>query len=116
MGTCFSQETSKPTLGAEIVRRLSTIDIEGKYYYSVVATLKSNSPDFVFTSTPKVKVIITDIRGTVLYKKTLKKAFLYLFSDGQIQIGRQKFIQFAIVRVDDSNEFVGRIREKEGVY
>ena len=116
VASCFPQESVKPTLDAEIVRRVAAMDIEGKYYYSVVVTLKSNSPDFVFINKSKVKVTIKDIRGTTIYKRTFKKAFMYLFSNGQVQVGRPTYDQLLITKSSDSGDFVGMIREKEGVY
>lgn len=49
-------------------------------------------------------------------KKTLKNVFLYLFSNGQIQVGRKNFDQIVVSQSKATDETIGIIREKEGVY
>ena len=116
--SCFSQEaeTTSPLTDAEIVRKVATIDIEGEYYDNVVVTMKSLSPDFFKRDIYKVKVTITDSNGKNIWKKTLKNVFLYVFSDGQVQIGKRNFVQIVISKSSLTGDFIGKIREKEGVY
>ena len=118
---CFAQEdekeSSRPSYDTEIVRRCAGIVIEGENYYDAVITLKSISPDHFLTEKHKVKVLVEDKNGKKIYKKTFKNAYLYIFSNGQIQVGQPKFNQIIIRKgiLDDSLWF-GEIREKEGVW
>lgn len=111
----YSQETTKPLTDTEIVRNVSRMDIEGKEYENVKVTLKSISPDYFVSTIYKVKVTIVDTDGKEVWKKTLKNVFLYVFSDGQIQVGKTNFNKILIQR-NISDSFNGKIREKEGVY
>lgn len=84
------QEESSPSTDTEIVRRCSLIDIEGKCYEKVTVTLKSTSPDYFISDN------------------------LYIFNNGQIQMGKPKFNQIVISR--DGDQWYGAIKEKEGVF
>lgn len=114
----FSQEseTVKPLTDTEIVRRVAFMDIEGKYYDNVVVTMKSISPDYIMTDKFRVKVKVTDSNGKKVWKKTLKNVFLYVFSNGQVQVGKRNFDQLVIQKSSSTGEFLGMIREKEGIY
>jgi hypothetical protein len=90
------------------------MDIEGKYYKDVVVTLKSTSPDYFITDKYKVKVTVQDEDGKKVYKKTFKNCYLYIFSSGQVQVGKPKFNQIVIGKAGDS--WFGEIKEKEGVW
>src|SRR5688572_17015924 len=107
----FSQESTKPLTDTEIMRSVSRMDIEGKEYENVKVTLKSISPDYYFSDKHKVKVTIVDMDGKEVWKKTLKNVFLYVFSDGQIQVGKPNFNKILITK-NDSGSFNGKIREK----
>lgn len=111
----FSQETTKPLHDTEIMREVSIMDIEGKVYKNVKVTIKSISPDYYFSDKHKVKVTILDMDGIKILKKTLKNAFLYVFSNGQIQVGQPNFNKI-LIQKNDSGSFIGKIREKEGIY
>lgn len=111
----IGQETARPLKDTEIERRVAIMDIEGKYYENVVVTLKSTSPDYFFTDKYKVKVKIVDEKGKTIWKKTLKNVFLYVFSDGQIQVGKQNFDQI-VIHKSSYGDFYGKIREKEGIF
>ena len=109
-------EKAKPMTDTEIVRKCAFLDVEGKYYENVTVTIKSNQPDFFFTDKYKVKVTVTDASGSKVWNKTFKNAFLYVFSSGQVQVGKPNFHQMIISRADSSSEWIGMVREKEGVY
>ena len=109
-------EKIKPLLDTEIVRKCANLDIEGKYYENVTVTIKSNEPDYVWIDQYKVKVTVTDASGNKVWKKTLNNSFLYVFSDGQIQIGKKNFYKMVILRSSSSGNWEGVVREKEGVY
>ena len=109
-------EKAKPMTDTEIVRKCAILDVEGKYYEDVTVTIKSNQPDFFFTDKYKVKVTVTDASGNKVWNKTFKNAFLYVFSSGQIQIGKKNFDQMVISKSSTSKDWIGIVREKEGVY
>jgi hypothetical protein len=114
----FAQEpeTAKPLTDTEVVRKVALMDIEGQLYDNVVVTMKSTSPDYIITGKYKVKVTISDPNGKKIWKKTLKNVFLYVFSNGQVQVGKQNFDQIVIQKSSLTGDFVGKIREKEGIY
>lgn len=109
-------EKAKPMTDTEIVRKCAILDVEGKYYENVTVTIKSNQPDFFFTDKYKVKVTVTDASGSKVWNKTFKNAFLYVFSSGQIQVGKQNFDQLVISKSSSTGDWIGMVREKEGVY
>ncbi len=108
-------EKAMPMTDTEIVRKCSILDIEGKYYKDVRVTIKSNNPEFILRDS-KVKVIVTDSFGNKVWNKTFKNAYLYVYSKGQIQIGKPNFNQMVIDKDTTSEEWMGVIREKEGLY
>ncbi|MDV3120802.1 hypothetical protein RJT13_03885 [Segatella copri] len=109
-------EKASPMTDTEIVRKCIILDVEGKLYDNVTVTIKSNQPDFFFTDKYKVKVTVTDASGSKVWNKTFKNAFLYVFPNGQVQVGKPNFHQMIISRADSSSEWIGMVREKEGVY
>lgn len=109
-------ETAKPMTDTEIVRKCAILDVEGKHYENVTVAIKSSQPDFFFTDKYKVKVTVTDASGAKVWNKTFKNAFLYVFSSGQIQIGKKNFDQMVISKSSTSGDWIGIVREKEGVY
>jgi hypothetical protein len=111
----FAQETAKPMTDTEIERNVSIMDIEGKEYENVKVTLKSISPDYFISDIYKVKVTIVDMNGNVVWKKTLKNDYLYVFSSGQIQVGKPNFDKI-LIQKNSSGTYSGKIREKEGIY
>ena len=64
----------------------------------------------------KVAFLVVDKNGKSIYKKTLKNVFLYVFSNGQIQVGKKNFDQIVVSKSKSTDENIGIIREKEGVY
>ena len=125
--TSFAQsyeepESAKPSYGTEIVRKCVAIDIEGVTHKDVVVTLKSSSyPDL--SGRYKVKILIEDKNGKEIYKKAIKDSYLYIFPNGQIQVGKPNFDKVVIQRgstlgaTDNlKDKWLGVIREKEGVY
>ncbi len=109
-------EKAKPMTDTEIVRKCAILDVEGKYYDNVTVTIKSNQPDFFFTDKYKVKVTVTDASGSKVWNKTFKNAFLYVFPNGQIQVGKPNFDKLVITKSSPTGDWIGVVREKEGVY
>ncbi len=110
-----AEEKSKPLTDKEIVRKVSILDIEGRIYEDVVVTMKSVSPDY-FTSRYRVKIKVIDSNSKIVWKKTLKNSYLYVFSDGQVQVGKPKFDQLVIYKSSYSGCWKGSIREFEGIF
>lgn len=79
-------------------------------------SFKSITPDYFISDKYKVKVKVVDKNGKPIYKKTLKNVFLYVFSNGQIQVGKKNFDQIVVQKSKSTDENIGIIREKEGVY
>ena len=109
-------EKASPMTDTEIVRKCAILDVEGKYYDNVTVTIKSNQPDFFFTDKYKVKVTVTDASGSKVWNKTFKNAFLYVFPNGQIQVGKPNFDKLVITKSSPTGDWIGVVREKEGVY
>lgn len=109
-------ETARPLTDTEVVRRVALLDVEGKYYYDVVMTFKSTTPDYFITDKYKVKVSVKNNEGKTVWKKTLKNVFLYVFSTGQVQVGKQNFDMIVVQKSKETGDFIGIVREKEGVY
>lgn len=109
-------ETARPLTDTEVVRRVALLDVEGKYYYDVVMTFKSTTPDYFITDKYKVKVFVKNNEGKTVWKKTLKNVFLYVFSSGQVQVGKKNFDMIVVQKSKETGDFIGIVREKEGVY
>ena len=113
VGFAQSDETEKasPMTETEIVRKCAILDVEGKQYENVTVTIKSKSPDYFLTDKFKVKVTVTDESGVKVWNKTFKNAFLYVFSNGQIQVGKQNFDKLVITKSSSTGEWIGMVRE-----
>ena len=109
-------ETAKPLTDMEVVRNVAYLDIEGKIYEDVTMTFKSITPDYLISDRYRVKVKVVDKEGKSVYKKTLKNVFLYVFSNGQIQVGKKNFDQIVVQRSSLTGDNIGKKKEKEGVY
>jgi len=109
-------EKTTPIYGTEIERYCTLMDIEHKIYADVKVIIKSNDPDYFWTTKHKVYFKVIDSEGNVVYKKTFKNAYLYVFRSGQIQIGKKNFVQVVIRKSESSEDWLGIIREKEGVF
>ena len=116
--TCAQKEpeTAKPLTDMEIVRKVAYLDVEGKIYEDVTMTFKSITPDYFISDKYKVKVKVVDKNGKSVYKKTFKNVFLYVFSNGQIQVGKKNFDQIVVQKSTATDNNIGIIREKEGIY
>ena len=109
-------EKTKPMRDTEIVRNVSVIDIEGNLHNNVEVTIKSISADYLIYDNDRVKVTIKNEKGKKVWKKTFHNAYMYVFSNGQIQVGKPNFDQLIIFKSSTDNRYIGVIREKEGVY
>ena len=107
-------EKTSPITNKEITRNVSRLDIEGKSYENVTIQMCGIQGDVL--SWPKVKVKVKNSKGKKVWSKTFKNAYIYVFSDGQLQIGLKNFNQMMIFKLKDSNEWIGIVNEKEGIY
>lgn len=112
----FAQEEAKPLIDQEVMRKVALIDIEGATYENVIVSMKSASLDDFITGKNKVEVVITDSQGEKIWKKTLKNVFLYVFSNGQVQVGQRGFNQIVIFKSSLTDDFGGIVRERKGIY
>lgn len=103
---------AKPLTDMEVVRKVAFLDIEGKVYGIVTISFKP----VTHLVKCKVKIKVVDNKGKTIYKKNFKNAFLYVFSNGQIQVGKPNFNQVIITKSQYSDDNIGVIREKEGIY
>lgn len=107
-------ETIKPeTTENDIVREIDSMDIEGEFYCNVTVHIKSTPQSQYVTPSVKVKIVET-ATGKTVFSKTLKGSYLFLFSDGQIQIGKRSLRQIAISKPGKGS--AGIIRIKEGIW
>lgn len=116
ISTLSFAETAQPLMDMKVTRKVAVLDIEGKEYENVTIFCKSITPNYLITDKYKVKVKVVDKKGKSIYKKTLKNVFLYVFSSGQIQVGKQGFNQIIITKSKQEDNYIGIIREKEGIY
>ena len=109
-------EKARPMRDTKVVRNVTVIDIEGTLYEDVEVTMKSISADYFIFDKDRVKVTIRDKDGKKVWKKTFHNAYMYVFSSGQVQIGKPNFDQIVIFKSKFGNHYTGIIREEEGVY
>lgn len=106
-------ESVSPTTDVKITRGCYLVNIEGRNYGDVTIELKSISPDFIAYNY-RVKVKVMDEDGKAVYKKTFKNCYLYIFSDGGIQVGKPRFSHIVISK-DDCGWF-GVINGEDGIW
>ncbi len=109
-------ESVMPTNNAEINRKVYLLDIEGKDYHDVTVNIESLSPNPLVSDRYRVKVLVTDSVGKKIYKKKFKDCYLYIYSNGQIQIGKPRFNMIVLYPPVSGQSVIGIIREKEGVF
>lgn len=111
----FAQEKTSPIADVVIERNVTVLDLEGKTYENVTVRFKSVSPSNSIWGIYRVSVKIKNSEGETIWKKAFNNAYLYVFSDGQVQVGKPNFNMIVIFENDDGS-YSGTIREKEGVY
>lgn len=109
-----SIESVKPTMNLEISRKVKYLQIDdigfrdyNELFYDIKLVSKWNE------LTPIVKVVIKNNEGKTIWKKTFKNTYLYLFSNGQIQVGKPRFDQIIIYNKLNPSCY---INTKEGLY
>lgn len=109
-------ESVTPTENVEISRKVYLLDIEGKDYHDVTVNIESLSPNPLVSDKYRVKVLVTDSDGKKIYKNKFKDCYLYIFSNGQIQIGKPRLNKVVLGEPIMGKSGYGIIREKEGVF
>ena len=107
-------EKVPPQYGLEVERDLSFICIEEASYNDVKINIESSLP--VAGPLSNVRIKVYNSKGKKLYKKTLYNSCLYVFKDGQIQVGRPLFNQALIMKSKRTGTWMGEISEKKGFY
>jgi hypothetical protein len=103
-------EESKSLPNTEIFRH----NIEGFIHKDVTVTIKSLNKT---TLDSRVKIRVKNSKGKVIYKNTFRNDYLYIFSDGQIQVGIPKFNKLIIYPYEnEKGKWYGKIRWKEGIW
>lgn len=110
-------ETTKPLMDIEIERSNVFLDLENTNYDSVTISLHSYY-DSWHEREPRVEVNVVSKEGKSIYNKTLKNVYLYVFSNGTIQVGKMNFNQVYVYykNTNGQREVYGIIREKEGIF
>lgn len=111
-----SVEKVHASYSTEIQRKVETLDIDGKEYSDVLMTFKSGSGESDENNKGSVAVKVKSREsGKTLYSRRLKHSALFIFSTGQIQVGRQNFRKVVVYPVG-GGKYKGEINEMEGVY
>lgn len=108
-------ERVRPLVGQEVERRVAEIDIEGTIYCDAMVVLKC-TPHPIFPERLRVKVKVKATSGKKVFSKTLKKSLLFVYPDGQIEVGRGGFCQMLLTAPNEQGIATGKIRHKEGLY
>ena len=109
------KESVHPVMGqVEIARICDVVDIEGSIVKDAVIYLKTGKTAFSYSISNKVDVKVKQGKKTIFHKK-LKNAYLYIFSNGQVQVGQPRINNIIIGR-DSDGSIVGQIRIMEGIW
>lgn len=112
MAIGYAEETP-PLYDVKIERHVGIAMIGDKLYKDVDVTVKSNNPVPGWTESA-VRINVKDAEGKTVYKKKFYNLYLYVFSSGQIQVGKLNFNVAVITK--KTGEWYAIINEKEGVY
>lgn len=110
-------QSVKPVRNAMVERKVVAIDVDGVTYENVNVSMQAVNHRYYNRN--KVKIVIRDVMGKKLWSKTFSDVFLYVFSDGQVQVGQGTFIQLLIEKIAKptaEGEFKATFREKQGIF
>lgn len=108
-------ETVDPLYDTKVMRFCDTLCIENDWYENVTVSMICISPDYFIHNNPRVKIRVKDKDGNLIWKKTLYNTYLYVFSRGQVQIGKPNFNQIVIWR-SPLGYYYGMVSIEEGIY
>ena len=109
-------ESVAPMRDIEITRNVSQIDIEGEIFHDVKVEIQSIIEDYPIPFNDTVHVKMSDKQNKIFWRRTWNKVCLYVFSNGQLQIGRPNFNKIVIYKPSLDSKYIGVVREYEGVY
>ncbi|MCH5306643.1 MAG: hypothetical protein J1E37_01080 [Prevotella sp.] len=119
--TIYAQEDSKiekvrPITNVEVSRKVVVMSIEDKSYSDVVVNIQALAYNPWLENPFRVKVVVTDSIGKIIYKRKFKNTCLYILRNGQIQVGKPNFNKMVLLSPIAGESLYGIIKEKEGVY
>lgn len=106
-----SVEKSSPLIGVEVDRNCYQLDIEGVVFNDVLIGFYCYYNTLWFRYETNVVVMKGKKK---IYKKKFKNSYLYVFNDGQVQVGQPKFRQIVVGKI--GSDYYGKIRQFEGLY
>ena len=104
-------ESVKPIGGITLYRNVSLAAIEQNNYLDVIVKFKAAELGDYFTNGVKVVVV-----GKKIYRKRFSKSYLYVFSDGTIEVGKGNALtQIILFKYKDGSGW-GMILKERGIY
>lgn len=108
----YAQGEVNPSFNVNVEKIVAHFDIEGKGYDNVAASFTSKNTEKKNT----VTIIVVNDKRKKVYKKTISNSFLYVYPNGQIEVGKPDFTQVVVGESNvSSNRWIGKIRIKTGV-
>mgnify|MGYP000402831387 FL=1 len=113
---CASEgESVKPIGGITLYRNVSLAAIEQNNYLDVIVKFKAAELGDYFTNGVKV-VVVDNNTGKKIYRKRFSKSYLYVFSDGTIEVGKGNALtQIILFKYKDGSGW-GMILKERGIY
>ena len=107
-------ESVKPIGGITLYRNVSLAAIE-QNYLDVIVKFKAAELGDYFTNGVKV-VVVDNNTGKKIYRKRFSKSYLYVFSDGTIEVGKGNALtQIILFKYKDGSGW-GMILKERGIY
>lgn len=107
-------ESVKPIGGITLYRNVSLAAIEQNNYLDVIVKFKAAELGDYFTN--GVKVVVVNNTGKKIYRKRFSKSYLYVFSDGTIEVGKGNALtQIILFKYKDGSGW-GMILKERGIY
>ena len=107
-------ESVKPIGGITLYRNVSLAAIEQNNYLDVIVKFKAAELGDYFTNGVKV-VVVDNNTGKKIYRKRFSKSYLYVFSDGTIEVGKGNALTQIILLYKDGSGW-GMILKERGIY
>lgn len=107
-------ESVKPIGGITLYRNVSLAAIEQNNYLDVIVKFKAAELGDYFTNGVKV-VVVDNNTGKKIYRKRFSKSYLYVFSDGTIEVGKGNALTQIILFKKDGSGW-GMILKERGIY
>ena len=106
-------ESVKPIGGITLYRNVSLAAIEKEKY--LIVKFKAAELGDYFTNGVKV-VVVDNNTGKKIYRKRFSKSYLYVFSDGTIEVGKGNALtQIILFKYKDGSGW-GMILKERGIY